>query len=400
MKSRHIAVAATLGNAHLYPVLGLCSELVKRGHRVTFPVNDQYAPVVRKSGANPVPYRDLRIEVFKSFLKPSPFYYQHFWTLWASVIGPIILMRAGSVLAQIEDYYRVDKPDLVIYDQFGFLGRMLAARVGCPAVPVSPHFAPYQGTFLRENGIFMNPAPLLAFSRVLDCFLHAYGIKESNNLWHSGDLNIYFIPREFQVHGESFDERYCFVGPCLNRPTFTAWKNNSKGRPIVLVNGSQNDVGTTFFKTMIDAFSGSQYFVILSPGADVTDDAFGELPENFEVNRDVFNFQIMPQATLVISQGGTGTVMESLYYGVPVLVVPRTPLHAETAYRVTELHLGSCLPEQTMSPDAVKEHVARMLGDAVLADNVARMQKSIQRSGGAQRAANLIEEFLDRQRTA
>jgi MGT family glycosyltransferase len=400
MKSRHIAVVAILGNAHLYPVLGLCSELVARGHRVTFPANDQYAPVVRQSGAKPVSYKEIRFENVEKFLKPSPFYYQNFWTLWASVIGPIILIRAMSVLAQIEEYYKVDKPDLVLDDQFGFLGRILAARLGCPVVPFSPHFAHYQGAFFREKGVFLNPEPVVAFSKLLDHFVHAYGIAESNNLWRAEDLNIYFIPREFQPHGESFDERYCFVGPCLNRPTFIAWKNCSNGRPIVLISGSQNDVGTAYFRTMVAAFSGSEFFVILSPGAEVSNDAFGELPNNFEINREVFNFQILPHATLTISQGGTGTIMESLYYGVPVLAVPRTPLHDETAYRLVELNLGKCLPEQTISAGAVKECVAAILKDVGLAESVARMQKVIRCSGGAALAANLVEKFLDRQRNA
>lgn len=394
MAKSHIAVVTLLGNAHVYPVLGLCSELVRRGHRVTFPTNDRYAPEVQKTGAQPLIFKEVKMQNVVSFLRSSSFYDKHFWTLWASMIGPGLLISAASALPQIENHYSADRPDLVLDDRFSFLGRMLAARFKCPAIQFSPHFAPYKDTFVRENGVFSNPAPILAFSNVLDLFLQAYGIDGDNNLWRASDLNIYFIPREFQMHGESFDERFCFVGPCLNRPARSVWKNNSSGRPIVLVSGSQVDDGTTYFRTMIDAFSDSDFFLILSPGSNISDASFGPLPDNVEINRDVFNFQILPHAALAISQGGTGTVMESLYYGVPLLVVPRMPVHAETAYRVAELQLGGYLPEQMMSDGSIKENVAQILGNAALASRIARMQQIVRSSGGAEIAANRIEQFL------
>jgi len=395
MKSRHIAVFTLLSNAHVYPVLGLCSELVRRGHRVTFPTNERYASEVKKAGAEPVIFKEVRVENADSFFTPSPFYDRHFWTLWASIIGPRLMIDAASALPKVESYYMDNRPDVILDDRFCFLGRMLAARLGCSAFIFSPHFAPYNDTFVRENGIFSNPEPIPAFSKVLDSFLRAYGVKESNNLWRVADLNIYFIPREFQMHGESFDERFCFVGPCLNRPTNSVWINNSGGRPIVLVSGSQVDGGTAYFRTMIDAFSGSEFFVVLSPGANIPDDSLGPLPENFEINKKVFNFQILPHATLAVSQGGTGTVMESLYYGVPVLLVPRMPVHAETAYRVAELQLGGYLPENAMSANSIKENVARILGDASLTCRIVRMQEIVRNSGGAEKAASRIEQFLE-----
>jgi MGT family glycosyltransferase len=395
MKSRHIAVFTHVSNAHVYPVMGLCSELARRGHRVTVATNAHYAPEVREAGGEPVIFKNVRVENIGSFLNPSPFNDRHFWTIYGSIIGPIHLISAASALPQIEGFYRENRPDLILDDRLCHLGRMLAARLECPAIQVNPHFAPYDSTFARENGIFTNPEPMLAFSTVLDCFLRAYGITQRNNLWHVADLNICFIPREFQVHGESFDERFCFVGPCLNRPARSVWTNNGAGRPVVLVSGSQADNGTVYFRAMIEAFSGTDFFVVLSPGADVPDDAFGSLPSNFEINRRAYNFQILSHAALAISQGGTGTVMESMYHGVPILVVPRMPVHAETAFRVAELGLGDCLPENMMSVEAIRESVARILRSPEISARVARMQQIVRTSGGAELAATRIERFIE-----
>ncbi|WP_116810909.1 nucleotide disphospho-sugar-binding domain-containing protein [Steroidobacter cummioxidans] len=395
MKNRHIAICTLLTNAHLYPVLGLCSELVRRGYRVTFVTNDRYAPEVKLAGAELVLIKDVKVENTESFFTPSEFYDQHFYTFWASVVGPLLLLIAASALPRMENFYKDNPPDLVLYDRACFAGRMLAVRIGCPAIQLSPHFAPYADTFIRENGIFLNPSPIPAFSQVLDSFLQAYGIRSSNNLTHAEDLNIFFIPREFQTHGDSFDDRFCFVGPCLTRPIRSEWKNHSAGRRIAIISGSQADDGATYFRAMIDAFSGSDFFVILSPGASVSDELLGSLPDNFELNRHAFNFQILPHAAIAISQGGTGTVMESLYYGVPLLVIPRMPVHAETAYRLAELRLGGYLPERMMSVDTIREKVAELLGDSALASRIAHMKQIIRSSGGAETAANRIEQFLD-----
>ncbi|GFE91874.1 macrolide family glycosyltransferase [Steroidobacter agaridevorans] len=394
MKSRHIAVFTLLTNAHLYPVLGVCSELVNRGHRVTFATNDRYAPVVKQTGAEVVIFKDVKVENAAAFSTASAFYDQNFYTIWASIVGPFLILFAASAFPQLENYYKENKPDLILYDRACFVGRMLAARLGCSAVQLSPHFAPYGDTFIRENGVFLNPSPIPSFSQVLDCFLQAYGVQSKNNLTHAADLNIFFIPREFQFHGDSFDDRFCFVGPCLNRPAASEWRNNSGGKPIILVSGSQADEGTTYFRTMINAFSGSDFHVVLSPGANVSDDLFGPLPSNFELNRVAYNFQIIPHSTLTISQGGTGTVMETLYYGVPLLAVPRMPVHAETAYRLAELGLGGYLPEQMMSADSIREQVTQLLGDTSLASRIARMQHIVRDSGGAKIAANRIEQCL------
>jgi MGT family glycosyltransferase len=390
MKSRHIAVFTAMGNTHVHPTLGLCSELVRRGHRVTFPTTARYESEVTQTGAEPVVLKELKVHN----AAPPPKHDQHFWSIWASTMGPLLLIDAASALPQIDAFYRTNRPDSILYESDCFLGRMLAARLGCSAIKICPHFARYRGNFIRENGVFSTPKPIYWFSKVLDFFFQAYGIKDTDNLWHEEELNIYLIPREFQVHGESFDDRFCFVGPCLNRPAGPVWKSKNGGKPIVLVSGSQVEDDTTYFKAMIDALSGKDVFVVLSLDANVSDEALDPLPENMALARTMHNSQILPQAALLISQGDTGMIMESMHFGVPVLVIPRTPHHAETGYRVQELGIGEYLPEGMLSIDAIGKNVARLLADPMVADRVARMQKIVRLSGGSVAAANHIEEAL------
>lgn len=48
MEKRHIAVFTPLVRGHVYPALGLCSELVNRGHLVAYPTDERFAAKVRK----------------------------------------------------------------------------------------------------------------------------------------------------------------------------------------------------------------------------------------------------------------------------------------------------------------------------------------------------------------
>src|SRR5687768_3546499 len=51
---RHVAIFSILNPGHVYPTLGLCVELTRRGHRVTYPTTERFSQQLRQSGAEPV----------------------------------------------------------------------------------------------------------------------------------------------------------------------------------------------------------------------------------------------------------------------------------------------------------------------------------------------------------
>lgn len=59
---------------------------------------------------------------------------------------------------------------------------------------------------------------------------------------------------------------------------------------------------------------------------------------------------ILQRATAFVSHGGMNSTMESLYYGVPMVVIPQMPEQAMTARRVDELGLGLMLDKNTLTP--------------------------------------------------
>src|SRR5205085_12055214 len=66
----------------------------------------------------------------------------------------------------------------------------------------------------------------------------------------------------------------------------------------------------------------------------------GPVPGNARVERFVPHSDLLPRAALVITTGGTGTVLATLMHGVPLLVVPTAWDQPETAWRIAEAGAG------------------------------------------------------------
>ena len=398
MKRRHIAVFTNLGNGHVYSALELCSELVRRGYRVSYATNDHYAPLIRETGAEPVIFKPaafpnsdiLRSKVFDTLPLDDP----HWWVLYASIVYPWFLLEATIRLPQLEEIYKNDVPDLILYDRWEFAARILAKRIVCPAILLYSHFAFYNSCLHRENGVCVNPEPMLHFAKLLDSFMSSHGLEQTDNLWHTESLNLYFIPKAFQYHEDYFDDRFLFVGTCLKRPFRPMWKNNGRGKPIVLVSGTSwvNDIN--YFKMFVPALSDLDCHVILSVGDGFPVSTLGTLSGNFEINQHASHLEILPHTTLAICQGGMNTTLESIYHRVPVISFPLTPSHAEIGYRTVELGVGIQLPKLSMSPQMIRDAVETALGDASLLERVKTMQQVFRNSGGVANAADRIERFI------
>jgi MGT family glycosyltransferase len=403
MKRPHITIFAGLSKAHTFPALGLCPELVKRGHRVTFATDKHHATLVRPSGAEPIIFEPVKFELpehFKDSLYKLPPEHPSWWTLIASTVYPWNIRIAEVAIAQLEAFYREDPPDLILYDHDAFAGRILAALLNTPAIQIRPHFARYERSLYWKDGIGHNPPPMLEFAGILDSFLRSYGIEEADNLWHVESLNICLFPRVFQYDVELFDDRYCFVGACLNRPFQPMWENKSGGKPIILVTDTTGSDDHSYFNALIDALSGREFHVILSVDEQFQKGAVQSLPANFEINQHASHLEIIPHTSLLICQAGMGGTLEAIYSGVPVIALPLSPSHEEVACRLVELGLGIRLPRHALRTDIIRHNVERVLADTSLLRRVKDMQDIFRRSGGAVMAADKIEDYLGIRRAA
>ena len=399
MMRRHVAMFAQPGNGHVYPTLPLCAELTRRGHRVTYVNNEHYASVISAAGGEPIIYKpppvpaESKQEMIESLTlsndDPRMSKASRFW-------GTYRLADTTETLAQIQDFYCANPPDLVLYDRPQLAGRILAKRLCVPAVQTSAHFAYYMNLFARRQGVCENPPIAIELSNMLDEFMSRHGITQPGAIWHTETLNIHFIPRWFQYNTEWFDDRFCFTGPLLDRPFTPSWNNRSGGRPVILISGISMLDDTrlnyaTYFGLFVDALADLPYHFILS----IAEESFDRpLPANFELNRCASHLEILPHAALAVCHGGMTSTLEALYHGVPVLMFPQSERSDEVAYRTEELGLGVRLPNIKTSAEVARKAVMGMMENDSLRARVENSRKAFRSSGGAALAADRIENLL------
>ncbi|GCE28847.1 glycosyl transferase [Dictyobacter alpinus] len=408
---------------HVNPTLALAQELVARGAQVDYYVTEEFRASIESTGATFHPYH------MPEFGPPAE--------MPAPQGGPpqmmLIQMLHANTLAlpEIIEQLQAERPDCLIYD-FMSLSGLLAARIlDVPAVKLRPSYVPNSSIgALMARGPFVQGRPpmgapgqapttppagappmaqgpfsqikgpeMTAFQQELDRLCARYDIEpvSPQDLWfHHEELNISFIPKEFQPGGENFDKRFVFVGPSIfprqDAPTFELRKRAEE--PVLYISlGTVMNNQPDFFKLCFEAFAHEPWHVVMAHGKRIDLQKLGAVPANFQVAPYLPQLEVLAQSRAFITHGGMNSTMEGLYYGVPLIVVPQQPEQSITAQRVSDIGLGMALKTDELNATILREAVKRVSQDATIRKNVADMQQTIRNSGGAHQAADAIASF-------
>ncbi|GAA2340444.1 MGT family glycosyltransferase [Streptomyces kunmingensis] len=402
MSGRHIAFFNYAAHGHVNPTLPVVAELVRRGNRVTYVVAEQFADVVAATGADVLPYESVVPKSWNTVAIPS------------KITGDDMAEAAVNHLAEAfapldaaDKRLGEDRPDLMVYDAFGYAsGRLLARKWQLPTVLTATTFVvsetcnPY-----AELAATMSPPdpghPALARHReLLRSTLDAHGLGDLSNEEFTGaaeERTIAFVAPEFQPGTETFDERHVFVGPCIgDRALQGQWKRPDDGRPVVLVAlgsfGYENQAA--FYRDALAALADLPWHVVMSLGGLVTPEDLGPLPPHVEVAPWVPQLSVLAHASAFVSHAGMGSTMESLSYGVPPVVVPRTGEQDLVAARVAELGLGRAIEPDALNAEVLRGAVLGLAEDQETRARVKELSASIAARRGPALAADTIEARL------
>ncbi|GAB3422925.1 glycosyltransferase [Flindersiella endophytica] len=135
-------------------------------------------------------------------------------------------------------------------------------------------------------------------------------------------------------------------------------------------------------------------FVTAGPGADPT--ALGPQPKHVIVTDYVPQALLLPYCRLVISHGGSGTVLGTLCHGVPQLLVPRGADQFLNATAVTRAGAGLALPPDVLTKAAVAEAAERLLAEPTYAEAAGRIHAEIAAMPAASRVLAGLLDGSDR----
>jgi MGT family glycosyltransferase len=376
---------------HVNPTLAVARGLVDQGHRVIYYLTPEFRNTAAVTGAIVRQYDAQAI---------------------TSVGSIASMLMDATPLSQVLDRVRADAPDVIVNDSLCMWSILAAQALRVPTASVRPtyaaneHFSMFSGF---SAGGDLSPAgkPQLeamlrrANASIAETCAH-YDLEPmtiGDVFRYVAPLNIVFLPREFQPAGDTFDERYQFVGPAIlprNEATDFPLDQLDPARPLLYVSlGTIFNNRPAFFKQCFDAFGETASQVVMSCGAQLDSAALGPVPDNVLVSAYVPQLEILARTRVFITHAGMNSVMEGIYYGVPFVAIPQMPEQAITARRVGELGLGIAMEPTSVSVTSLQEAVASVASDDGLPARTRAMQQAARVAGGYQRAAEALSAFAD-----
>jgi MGT family glycosyltransferase len=392
----HFAFVSIPAHGHVNPTLPLVAELVRRGHRVTYFTSADFEPRIRNAGAAFYASGGNWLASMPA-LGPGQ---RERAQLMLPVMNKVFEDLRSSFPAMVERL-RKDPPDAVCFDAMTLSGSMAAEKIGAPPIGLMPTYATNEHFSLRS----LMPAPspgdademakvVMAMGRLVAEFAAEQGVR-APRLFDGppAPFNIVFLPREFQPMGETFDDRFRFVGPDVGgRDHDGDWAPQGTG-PLLFISLGTSPLNRRpdFFRMCLEAFGGSDWDVAMAVGEQTNPAELGTIPSNVRIRPFFPQLQVLRRTAVFITHAGMNSTMEALYFAVPMLAVPQQPEQAATARRIADLGLGHQLAPEDVAPEALRTGADALQAGDQVRRNVAAMSEVVRTAGGAPAAADAIE---------
>jgi NDP-glycosyltransferase len=378
-------------HGHVNPTLAIAQELVARGEQVIYYLPETFRSLVEATGAT---FRLYRTAMRAGAPADQPNKKED-----PSRMMKMVVQECFHVLPQLLQEVRAEQIDYILYDRMFLPAIFLSLILHTPAVALNPTYV--LNTLFQE----MLPdrreqilTPLNGdLARLCDLYqLPHFTMPEL--LLEQADLNIVFLPRSFQPGEEDLDEqRYLFVGPSLQMHRYSSGDfpldRLDKHPQLYISLGTAFNNQVSFYNLCFDAFAHSEWQVVLAFGQIIDPVELKETPANFLISPHVPQLEVLPRIDVFVSHGGMNSTMESLLFGVPLVVVPQMKEQEMTARRVQELGLGLALDSETLSAEILRATVDQAASDPNIRTCIQGMQQKIYQAGGARRAVDAIMHY-------
>lgn len=131
--------------------------------------------------------------------------------------------------------------------------------------------------------------------------------------------------------------------------------------------------------------------VLVTVGRDFDPADFGPQPDHVRVEQFVPQAEVLRDTDLVISHGGSGSLMATLAHGLPSVLLPLGADQPHNARRAEELGLARTLDAASVTPDAIRKTVNDVLHDRTIIDRARRTADEIDRLPSVEQTVALLE---------
>lgn len=394
---------------HLFPLVPILDELVRRGHEVHLRTLASEVPGMRARGYQAAAI-DPRIEAIQheDWKARNP---------RAALVAStsVFVARAAFDGADLAAARAAVQPDLLIVDINTWGAAADAEASGVPWASFSPYLLPLASPDAPPWGPGLPPArgPLgrlrdaiarpLVVGMVERTMLPRYNevrraispaltpVRSATDMFTRASRLLYLTAEPFEYPRRAWPANLRMIGPSAWEPAAEApdWLAQET-RPIVLVaTSSEFQADARLAQAAFDAFAGEDVLVVATlpsqdPGA-------LRVPANGRAEAFVPHGPILERAELAITHGGMGVTQKALAAGVPVVAVPFGRDQPETARRVDVAGAGVMLSPGKLNPETLRAAATVARGRKAGAQRIAA---AFAAAGGATKAAAELEGLL------
>ena len=392
MKFMKIVFFCIPAHGHTNPTLGVVRELTARGHQVWYYSYHIMREKIEAAGAVFMSCDDYDME--QKLTPKDAVRVGKDLAFSTHLLVDTTLALDDKVCADMEHL----KPDCIVADSMAVWGKAVAMKLGIPFVSSTTTFAFNQHSAkIMKQGIKELMGMLFAMPKINKDIKRlqdkGYPFKNILDIIKNDDNThtIVYTSPEFQPCSETFSAKYAFVGPSIRPIEDNGTTITKAGDKLVYLSmGTVNNDMLPLYKRCIKAFSNTDYQVVMSVGNLTPLEEFGKLPENISVFPYVDQIAVLRQADVFLSHCGMNSVNESLYFGVPLVMLPQTAEQGGVAERVSQLGAGIKL-KKTEAPSLLSA-VNHVLSDNAYRQNAALIAEGFKRCSGAKGAADKIEQ--------
>ena len=397
--------------SHTIPTLGFITELVKRGHTVDVISNSLIAPNIKgmiySTGARYI--ESLPVEN----ITDSEAEQEQYHISKGKISGRF---QTAIILTAYQHAERINY-NALIYDFFAFPVYYFSLMLGVPVIRLCSNFA-WNGQIVDRLAEDENTYKQNVLARIFgdtivgqmewlamktlgfDFRMNALGQEV---LYNTPLLNIINVLKEMQPQAESFDERFLFAPSVVPSPPgdLKIPYDKMKGKIIYASFGTvfttlEGDACINAFKEVIRSFKDTDASVIISLGSALPLKDLTDIPENIFVYDFVPQTEVLQHASLFITHGGANSVNESIYYGVPMLVVPGGFDQFIMADQVEIRQIGYKMEQGNFSARRLNELSFSILSDNEIYNNIRQLQSKMTSVDYNKAIADRIEKFMSR----
>ncbi len=411
----HFGVLSYKGTGHLNPLIALSRQLIDRGHRVTFFQKPEVEAKVRQHGLEFVPIG-----------LPTPSSTENERAASESSLSSIAALRDGirRIADDMEMFLRETPTaldhagvDTLIMDEIALSGPTLAEMLHLPYFVVStsvPHnfgwaaprrISPRHTCFDRVQNAMLHISilrmrgpvrrrldrfrqqaglgPIRGIEKVFPPLAHITQLPECLDFPHS------VLPHNFYYAGP-------FVDETARRSVEFPW-DRLDGRSIVYASlGTTRKSEPGIFPLIAEACEGLDLQLVISLGGRRDPEMFAGLRGDPVVVRNAPQLELLKRAKVVITHGGLNTALETLMEGKPMVVIPKSFDQPAVAARLEWLGVAEALPAERVSAEDIRVALAKVFGNPSYRESARQVQAKILSARGLERAADVIEDLLEK----